>query len=1188
MNDNIDNYLDTDIVKAYLNEINKYKIYTTEEQKELAKKYNQGDLKAKQELIKSNLRFVVFVTKRFNNRLKSLDVLDIIQEGNLGLIRAIETYDPEQGALTSYAYDWIYQYIDRAIKDKNTTIRTSVNLQEKKLKYKKLINNYELNGRRMPSDKEICNILNITPKMLKKIRESYKFDTTSINQNINDEDNSELEDFISYENRDYEAIEEKLDNHLLFLTLKENLKPHYYYILYYTVLLEKDITLETIGKQFNLSRERVRQIKESVLKKIKNIMLFPNKYYKKTLDKYGTNYQKINPYPIEVEDVIKYLYIFNDLNQIEKQLYYFIYVLKNKFTNEDYCNHFNISLEELANLKNTLLVKINRLFENKEKYKNFKEITIKTYGTKIFNQINNYEIIDFERIKNIFSNLDYNGIVSVFNEEIELLSQKEKQLLERYFGVKKEVTINKNRIEEHINIQLFKTNSAEIPKNVLYKTLEKYSHEFTEEQILYLECFYFKRKEKLEFKFKYPNQERMINCWQLVEKLERLYFNINRLLENNFNKEKYLTVRDKLNENQIKYLDLFYGVEKEALTIIQISEMFKSDYIKTHDAVRNAREAAINFYCNRRIKKQVDKNLYIPYVTFKGYEFTEETRNLLKMYLIDNMNYEQISKITKLSQTRISNIIMDGLRRIDFYRFEIIPCNFISLEELDDFFNNGPIDFSILDKKIIKLKFIEYKDNDTISDICSISKDQINRIIAHFNKIYNKYLIRNVELSNSDILNEINTHHTVSILNNEEKEWIALYYGIKCAFNPEGKKLSANQIAVLKNKTKNIVYHTCLRCTDRIKLSKIGRYKAEFNYMNREDLSLLLDDNLLPINEKEKYIICSLLELKSHSYKSTKDLSDYYCTKESNIKRIYNRAIVNIRKYQNNEIDGTISYTAITSHLKYFSKSDKNFIEEYYKNGLSYEQIAKKYNLSRDKIIAIFNRIKVNLYELSRDIETKKFDFDYYEKAIKNPKLPFYGNLQLTTKIFDLYFGQSQMERKTLNEIIKELHLTVGATTVKRNILSLMLSVEKLKMGIEKNETYTYEQVLDYYNKNYKNMSEAKRKTYQRYFKKMENPRFNHSKYQNPTSDIIFDLIKEHNPNYFNLSTKTKEDILKLLKNNNIKISKSYRCQLMQLFNITEREIMNGKDINHVFRIINKLEKLKDKKHNNQKALIKE
>ena len=123
-----------------------------------------------------------------------MEVLDIIQEGNLGLMRAIETYDPLQGAFTTYSYNWIYQFIDRAIKNKNNEIRTPVHFQEIKNKYLKLINKYE--GQTLPIDEEICDILNIDIKILNQIRESNIFNTDSLNKTVGDEEKSELQEFV--------------------------------------------------------------------------------------------------------------------------------------------------------------------------------------------------------------------------------------------------------------------------------------------------------------------------------------------------------------------------------------------------------------------------------------------------------------------------------------------------------------------------------------------------------------------------------------------------------------------------------------------------------------------------------------------------------------------------------------------------------------------------------------------------------------------------------------------------------------------------------------------------------------------------------------------------------------------------------------------------------------------------------
>ena len=187
-----------DAFKMYMLEIRRYPNLSVEQQKNLGCRYKEnGDLEARELLINCNLRLVVSVAFRYRARIKHLQILDVIQEGNFGLIRAVETYDPEQGAFTTYAIPWIRLRITRGLANKDDDIRKPVHIVQTTFKYLGLVANYNQKGLPLPSDKDICDILNITIGTLKNIRDSLKQNPVSLNQTIEDEDKSELENFVT-------------------------------------------------------------------------------------------------------------------------------------------------------------------------------------------------------------------------------------------------------------------------------------------------------------------------------------------------------------------------------------------------------------------------------------------------------------------------------------------------------------------------------------------------------------------------------------------------------------------------------------------------------------------------------------------------------------------------------------------------------------------------------------------------------------------------------------------------------------------------------------------------------------------------------------------------------------------------------------------------------------------------------
>lgn len=218
-----------DTYKMYLNEIRKYPILSVEQQKKLGRRYKEnGDLKAKELLINCNLRLVVSVANRYKERLNHFQVLDVVQEGNLGLIRAVETYDPDQGAFTTYAIPWIKEKITRGLAEKDQEIRKPVAFINAKTKYLRLIEENNARGLPLPTDEEICDILNISSETLKNIRDSSNKTTVSLNQPIDDEDKSELGYFVPATNNEYDDVLNQIDRDELLLVFKEILNPLQY------------------------------------------------------------------------------------------------------------------------------------------------------------------------------------------------------------------------------------------------------------------------------------------------------------------------------------------------------------------------------------------------------------------------------------------------------------------------------------------------------------------------------------------------------------------------------------------------------------------------------------------------------------------------------------------------------------------------------------------------------------------------------------------------------------------------------------------------------------------------------------------------------------------------------------------------------------------------------------------------
>ena len=260
-----------DPVRMYLKEIGRINLLTSDEEYEYALLAEQGDEYAKKMLAESNLRLVVSIAKRYVGR--GMLFLDLIQEGNIGLMKAVEKYDPAKGfKFSTYATWWIRQAITRAIADQARTIRVPVHMVETINKLARIQRQLTQELNREPTDEELAKKLGIS---VEKVREVYKIsqDPVSLETPIGEEDDSHLGDFIKdirtmspEEYATSEMLKEELGGVLLTLTDREER------VLRLRFGLDDGQcrTLEEVGQIFGVTRERIRQIEAKALRKLRH------------------------------------------------------------------------------------------------------------------------------------------------------------------------------------------------------------------------------------------------------------------------------------------------------------------------------------------------------------------------------------------------------------------------------------------------------------------------------------------------------------------------------------------------------------------------------------------------------------------------------------------------------------------------------------------------------------------------------------------------------------------------------------------------------------------------------------------------------------------------------------------------------------------------------------------------------
>ena len=260
-------------IKLYLREIGQVKLLTPQEEIELAARIKKGDKKAREQMIKANLRLVVKIAHDYEGL--GLPLLDLINEGNIGLMKAVERFDPAKGGkLSTYGAWWIKQSIKRALANQSKTIRLPVHLVDKISKMRRTAMKLQEVLGREPTDEELAEELGMTSSRVAQLR-TAAIRPASLDAPIGDEDSNNFSEVVQDENAatPYQELEEKTVSSML-QEMVTTLDPREATILRYRFGLDggSERTLEEVGQKFGVTRERVRQIQNIALTKLRKMI----------------------------------------------------------------------------------------------------------------------------------------------------------------------------------------------------------------------------------------------------------------------------------------------------------------------------------------------------------------------------------------------------------------------------------------------------------------------------------------------------------------------------------------------------------------------------------------------------------------------------------------------------------------------------------------------------------------------------------------------------------------------------------------------------------------------------------------------------------------------------------------------------------------------------------------------------
>jgi RNA polymerase primary sigma factor len=260
-------------IKLYLREIGQVKLLTPQEEIQLAARIKKGDKKAREQMIKANLRLVVKIARDYDGI--GLPLLDLISEGNIGLMKAVERFDPRKGGkLSTYGSWWIKQSIKRALANQSKTIRLPVHLVDKISKMRRVAMKLQEELGREPTDEELADELDMTASRVRQMRLAA-IRPASLDAPIGDDESNNFSDLVEDENAitPYQDLEDKTVTGML-QDMVTHLDTREATILRYRFGLDggSERTLEEVGEKFGVTRERVRQIQNLALKKLRRMI----------------------------------------------------------------------------------------------------------------------------------------------------------------------------------------------------------------------------------------------------------------------------------------------------------------------------------------------------------------------------------------------------------------------------------------------------------------------------------------------------------------------------------------------------------------------------------------------------------------------------------------------------------------------------------------------------------------------------------------------------------------------------------------------------------------------------------------------------------------------------------------------------------------------------------------------------
>ena len=1142
-----------DSVKIYLQEIARYPILPKEEQRELlVEYYNTKDKKIKEKLTKHNLRLVTSIAKKFIG--KGVPFLELIQEGNLGLMHAIDKFDPAKSySLTTYAYWEIRQSVARYIQNTGRTIRVPVNIQDKMTEITKKRSELEIKLGRPANHSELARELGMSVEELDRIK-NVTVTTLSLEEKLSTnktDSDKELKDIIGDDKpgpEEYAIINDEIKtvNELLdCLTYKEREIIEYRF----GINGKEKKSLEKVSIIFNCTRERIRQIEIKALKKMHSKALSKVKGLKTKNNKKDNNLsiiQYLEDFHIREEELRE------ALDQLEEEDFDLLNTYyNNELINPEIINNSvpqDIIIEIIEKKIKPIIIEERLKRKEKVNFEKNKELKLpkKIIPLSLFRF---YQRYGYKKIQ--------------IEKALKILPQPEKQLLEKIYGTDFQSIKNKNITDEEKEC-LKKTLLELIPKLIecqnknIFECFE--SEEYEKYKINY--AFLLLSKEEKELLIKcfginldYSNDELLKD-----EKIKkRIYEDIIPKIKEIINNYSIENVVNLLGENVYEvFKDYECSTEEidkllEALNIKAIGIINKY-YQQSYDKKINRENQIYVIIINTLCKMQMDI-IQKEQTKTKAKKDNDMPNDKRQYNSIDNiyryfMNYGYTrEEITEM----ISNLNQTQLEKLHLYYGEDLEHPIINSE------------INPSDKKYVKnlvtgtLKAKMKKRKESSKNIKSKKKDIISNIYEYFE--HHGYSKEEV----NKVLEKINDH---------QRKILTLYYGKDLEHPIINESISEKE----KKQLRNLLYVTLKKKIEKLKetgnetdeknkgkqrisIKKLYEYFIEYGFTENE-----ITDVLIGLTEKQKKI---LKNFYGEDFKKTKE------GKKSDKEEIQLRNLVTItiknklkkikepkKSQKRAKTDNIYEYFKFYGYsereveyaIKSLNNNQFNKLYEYY--GKDFHNPVIKDDISHDEIIYIRNLITITLKRRLKTIKEEHASLIISDEKDKKEKLK-----QTIKKIYFAFCMEDNMTERDLAEIDKEtisyllendyLTLKNGIYEISRSKMDILL--EFYKGMLKEGQKDFARKILD---KCYK--IDSKNLTVNDYLleESIKNKKYEQTlKYL----DLLINNTEENEKHYYNL--------ILLLISKVYELPKEYK-EKVKLFNINEIKNLEDDNDNNIRLLI--------------------